>query len=95
MVGPHGDASGFFGCAEHLELEAFVRLGADSAQAIVAAQPGDVRPERRRFNQTGKAADFIVLDANRSTISRTVPDRPYLPARAELDRAVIRAKWTR
>src|SRR5207247_8396150 len=57
----------FFGYAEHLELEAFVRLGMTPAQAITA---GTKRPAEA-FGlsdvgsiETWKAADFLVLDAN-------------------------------
>ena len=89
----------FFGYAEHLELEAFVRLGMTPAQAIAA---GTRKPaEAFGLNdvgsiEAGKAADFLVLDANplddiRNT--RTI-NKVFLRG-VELDRASLRARWTR
>ena len=89
----------FFGYAEHLELEAFVRLGMTPAQAIVA---GTRRPaEAFGLNdvgsiEAGKAADFIVLDANPLDDIRNMRkiDKVYLRG-VELDRASLRARWTK
>jgi imidazolonepropionase-like amidohydrolase len=88
----------FFGYSEHLELEAFVRLGMTPAQAILA---GTKRPaEAFGLNdvgslETGKAADFLVLDANPLDDIRNMRRiaRVYLRG-AELDRAALRARWT-
>jgi imidazolonepropionase-like amidohydrolase len=87
----------FFGYAEHLEIEAFVRLGMTPSQAITA---GTRRPAEA-FGlhdvgsiETGKAADFLVLDANPLDDIRNTRRiaRVYLRG-VELDRARLRATW--
>lgn len=89
----------FFGYSEHLELEAFVRLGMTPAQAIVA---GTKRPAEA-FGlhdvgslEAGNAADFLVLDANPLDDIRNTRRiaRVYLRG-AELDRAALKAAWTK
>jgi imidazolonepropionase-like amidohydrolase len=98
--GPTGTVAGtFFGYAEHEELTTFVRLGMTPSQAIVAATK---RPAEA-FGLTdvgtiapGKSADFIVLDANPledfANIRRI--SKVYLRG-DEVDRAALRAAWTR
>jgi imidazolonepropionase-like amidohydrolase len=89
----------FFGYAEHLELEAFARLGMTPAQAIVA---GTRRPaEAFGLNdvgsiEAGRAADFLVLDANPLDDIRNMRkiDKVFLRG-VELDRASLRARWTK
>jgi imidazolonepropionase-like amidohydrolase len=90
-------AGSFFGYAEHLEIEAFVRLGMTPGQAITAA----TRRPAEAFGlhdvgsiETGKAADFLVLDANPLDDIRNTRKiaRVYLRG-VELDRARLRSTW--
>lgn len=98
--GPTGTLVGtFFGYAEHAELAAFVRLGMTPSQAIVA---GTKRPAEA-FGLTdvgtiepGKSADFIVLDANPfDDIANTRRISKVYLRGEEIDRAALRAAWTR
>src|SRR5262245_11069770 len=98
--GPTGAVVGtFFGYAEHEELAAFVRMGMTPSQAIVAAT---MRPAQA-FGlaevgtiESGKSADFVVLDANplNDIANLRRISRVYLRGE-ELDRAALRKAWTR
>ena len=89
----------FFGYSEHLELEAFVRLGMTPAQAITAGTK--LPAEAFGLNdvgsiEPGKAADLLVLDANPLEDIRNLRriDKVYLRG-VDIDRAALRAKWTK
>jgi len=93
-----GAVGDFFGYADHVELSLFVRMGMTPMEAIVAATSrsatafgldnvGELLP--------GKAADFIVLNANPlDDINNTREiDVVYLRG-VQLDREELREKWT-
>ena len=93
-----GAVGDFFGYADHLELELFVRLGMTPSQAIVAA----TQRAAAAFGLThvgtvaaGQSADFVVLDANPLddiTNTRRI-SRVYLRGE-EIDRDALRSAWT-
>ena len=99
--GPTGTLVGtFFGYAEHVQMENFVRLGMTPAQAIVASTSrpaaalglsdvvGTMAP--------GKSADFLVLDANPldDIMNSRKISRVYVRGE-QVDRGALRAAWTR
>jgi imidazolonepropionase-like amidohydrolase len=62
-----GAVGDFFGYADHVELELFVRMGMSPAEAIVASTSRSA--EAFGLNnvgnlKAGKAADFVILDSN-------------------------------
>ncbi len=91
-----GAVGDFFGYADHLELELFVRLGMTPAEAIVAATTRAARAFGLLDTgaiEAGRSADFLVLDAqparrhpayaaDRRSVSSRRRGRPRRPARA-------------
>ena len=92
-----GAVGDFFGYADHLELELFVRFGMTPSEAIIAA----TKRAAEAFGlaqvgtlEVGKSADFVVLDANpldEITNTRRI-STVYLQG-DEVDRDALRATW--
>ncbi len=93
-----GAVGDFFGYADHLELELFVRLGMTPAEAIAAA----TTRAARAFGlvdtgaiEAGRIADLLVLDANPLDDIRNTRRIAAVYLRGvEVDRAALRARWT-
>ena len=93
-----GAVGDFFGYADHLELELFVRLGMTPAEAIMAA----TTRAARAFGLTdtgsieaGRSADFLVLDANPlDDIMNTRQIAAVYLRGVEVHREALRTDWT-
>ncbi len=93
-----GAVGDFFGYADHLELELFVRLGMTPAEAIVAATARAARAfglTETGAIEAGRSADFMVLDANPlDDILHTRQIAAVYLRGVEVDRGAQRARWT-
>ena len=93
-----GAVGDFFGYADHLELELFVRLGMTPAEAIVAATSRAARAfglTRTGSIEAGRRADFVVLDANPlDDIMNTRQIAAVYLRGVEVDREALRTRWT-
>ena len=93
-----GAVGDFFGYADHLELELFVRLGMTPAEAIVAATTRAARAfglDETGAVEAGRSADFVVLDADPlDDITNTRRIAAVYLRGAEVDREALRAGWT-
>lgn len=93
-----GAVGDFFGYADHVELSLFVRMGMTPMEAIVAATSRSAQAFGLNdvgLLRVGKAADFVILDANPlDDINNTRRiNSVYLRGQA-LDREAWRQKWT-
>ena len=93
-----GAVGDFFGYADHLELELFVRLGMTPAEAIVAGTTRAARAfglDETGAVEAGRSADFVVLDADPlDDITNTRRIAAVYLRGAEVDREALRAGWT-
>jgi imidazolonepropionase-like amidohydrolase len=98
--GPSGRVAGtFFGYHEHLQMENMINFGMTPSQAIVAATKYSAEAlglDDVGTLAAGKSSDFIVLDANPldDIMNSRKISRVFLRGE-EIDRAALRAAWTK
>ena len=92
-----GAVGDFFGYADHVELALFVRMGMTPMEAIVAGTSRAAAAfgfDNVGVLQEGRAADFVILDANPlEDINNTrLIDEVYLRGQ-RVDRESLRSNW--